>query len=200
MKEQGDHTTLDSEYWTKRYTSDETQWDIGHVSTPIKEYADSITDKSLRILIPGCGNAYEAEYFHTLGFQNVFLVDIALPPLEVFAVRCPDFPKAQLLHTDFFELHEEFDLIIEQTFFCALNPELRPNYAKKMAELLPKGGKLVGLLFNDSLNSDRPPFGGNKEEYQEYFNPYFEFEHFETANNSIKPRSGRELFISLIKK
>lgn len=61
-----------------------------------------------------------------------------------------------------FSLKDSFDLIIEQTFFCALDPKLRPEYAVKMAELLKPGGRLVGVLFNDTLNNDKPPFGGTK--------------------------------------
>ena len=74
------------------------------------------------------------------------------------------------------------------------------DYSRKMFELLKPGGKLVGLLFNDALNTDKPPFGGNKEEYEKYFKPYFELKVFDTAYNSIKPRAGRELFINLVKK
>ena len=95
---------------------------------------------------------------------------------------------------------QEKDLIVEQTFFCAINPSLRKAYAKKMHELLNKKGKLVGVLFNDVLNTDKPPFGGNKEEYISYFNPYFNFKTFDVCYNSIKPRANRELFINFEKK
>jgi thiopurine S-methyltransferase len=65
---------------------------------------------------------------------------------------------------------------------------------------LKPGGKLVGLLFNDKLNTDKPPFGGNKEEYTWYFEKYFDLKTFESCHNSIKPRAGRELFIKFSKK
>ena len=101
---------------------------------------------------------------------------------------------------DFFEHKSEYDLIIEQTFFCAINPSERQNYAKKTHELLVRRGKLAGLLFDDPLNDDHPPIGGYKTEYVEYFKPYFELKVFERAYNSIKPGMGRELFILLVKK
>lgn len=189
----------DSNYWNERFLTKDTPWDAGKVTTPIKEYADQLSDKSLKILIPGCGNAYEAEYLHEQGFKNVFLIDISLEAISLFNKRVPDFPKAHIFHEDFFEHSGTYDLIIEQTFFCAIDPGLRPAYAKKTAELLNKGGKLMGLLFNDKLNSDKPPFGGDLEEYKNYFQPYFKFVVFETAYNSIKPRAGREVFILLEK-
>jgi hypothetical protein len=64
-----------------------------------------------------------------------------------------------------------------------------------MNALLMPTGKLIGLLFNIPLNTAHPPFGGNKEEYQKQFAPFFHFKHFETCYNSIKPRENNELFI-----
>ncbi|MFS4468005.1 hypothetical protein [Maribacter sp. 2210JD10-5] len=45
-------------YWTKRYHEEETGWDIGYPSTPLKAYIDQLEDKMISILIPGAGNAY----------------------------------------------------------------------------------------------------------------------------------------------
>lgn len=53
---------LDEFYWNTRYQTNDIGWDIGSVSPPIKAYIDQLTNKQLRILIPGCGNTYEAEY------------------------------------------------------------------------------------------------------------------------------------------
>lgn len=191
---------LDKNFWNQKYEKGDTGWDAGTITRPIKEYIDQINNKELRILIPGCGFGHEAEYIFNRGFKNTFVADISPLPLENLKLRCPDFPTSQLLNADFFDLNLKFDLIIEQTFFCALQPSLRPKYAEKMFSLLEKKGKLAGLLFDDKLNMDKPPFGGTKEEYISYFRPYFEINHFEKCYNSIKPREGRELFICLIKK
>ncbi len=187
-------------FWNHKYLSGETGWDIGHVSTPLKEYIDQLSDKNLKILIPGGGNSYEAEYLVKNGFTNVFVVDISSIPLKNLAERVPSFPKENLLHSDFFELEETFDLILEQTFFCALEPSLREDYVNKMHELLKPEGKLIGLLFNIPLNNDKPPFGGNKEEYHSLFESKFKIEKMETAYNSIPQREGNELFFKLRKK
>lgn len=191
---------LDENFWTERYELNESGWDIGEISMPLKSYIDQLTNKNIKILIPGGGNSYEAEYLFKKGFNNVFVVDLSKIPLENIKKRCVNFPSKQLLHQNFFELDMTFDLIIEQTFFCALNPSLRERYVNKMHELLNKNGKLVGLLFDDELNKDHPPFGGCKEEYETYFNPYFEIKLMARAHNSIEKRAGRELFINFIKK
>jgi SAM-dependent methyltransferase len=191
---------FDKEYWNNRYLKGATGWDIGYVSTPLKEYFDQLTNKELRILIPGCGNAYEAEYLTELGFKNVFLIDWSDIALNNFKRKVHHIPDNQLFCEDFFEHKSNYDLIVEQTFFSSILPSERTNYAKKVHELLVPGGKLAGLLFDDPLNDDQPPFGGNKAEYVKYFEPYFELKVFERAYNSIKPRMGRELFMLLVKK
>lgn len=186
---------LDKAFWEERYTSGDMGWDIGYPSTPIKEYIDQLTDKDIKILIPGCGNAYEAEYLFIQGFSNVYLVDISTQALENFQNRVPGFPKEHLLNKNFFEVEDQFDLIIEQTFFCAINPKLRPNYAQQVKKLLKPNGKLVGLLFDDPLNTEHPPFGGNEKEYRQYFEPIFSVTTMKPSYNSIPPRAGRELFV-----
>ncbi|MDQ3109946.1 MAG: TPMT family class I SAM-dependent methyltransferase [Bacteroidota bacterium] len=193
------------DFWNERWDSDDIAWDMGSPSEPLKAYIDSIhsnENKYLKILIPGCGNAYEAEYLNAKGFRNVYIVDFAEKALKEFSNRVPGFPKDHLICGDFFELKEGgFDLVLEQTFFCAIHPMLRHAYAKKMYELLAPEGKLVGLLFNDpKLNFENPPFGGDAEMYRAIFHPYFTFDKFEAAYNSIKPRAGRELFINLHRK
>ena len=193
-------TNLTPDYWQNRYLNNQTGWDLGQVSPPLKAYFDQLNNLETSILIPGGGKAYEAEYLHLKGFKNVFVAEVAEAPLTDLKKRLPDFPVAHLLLQDFFKLTQTFDLIIEQTFFCALDPVLRPAYAKKCAELLKPGGKLVGLLFNTEFNQPGPPFGGSQEEYQTYFEPYFHFRTFETATNSIKPRAGNELFMILERK
>lgn len=190
-------TMFDEKYWTKRYQSGQTQWDAGSVTLPIKAYFDSLTNKDIRILIPGGGNGHEAAYLHEQGFSRVYLLDFSAEPLQAFAKRYPDFPKEHLLQEDFFAINDTFDFMVEQTFFCAIHPSQRADYARQAAKVLKKGGRLVGLLFNDALNEDHPPFGGNRDEYRTYFEPYFTIHKMEPAYNSIPPRQGRELWIDL---
>lgn len=180
---------LNKEFWTSRYLSGHLGWDAGEITTPLKSYIDQITNKELKILIPGCGNGYEAEYLHKSGFK-VDVVDLSGIPLKGLAKRCPGIPESCLIQGDFFDLKGRYDLIIEQTFFCAINPGQRSRYARKMHSLLNLGGKLIGVLFNIPLYNDRPPFGGSKQEYIGYFDQYFEFKSFDECYNSIQPRKG----------
>lgn len=191
---------LNKEFWSDRYQTNQAKWDAGEVTTPIKDFIDQLTDKSIRILIPGVGNGHELVYLYEQGFLNVYAIDLAPEPLEEIVKKVPSFPRAQLLQGDFFELEDSFDLILEQTFFCALSPDLREAYAEKMNSLLKNEGLLAGVLFDFPLDQDWPPYGGSLEEYQNIFSKYMKVRKIERAYNSIKPRAGRELFILIEKK
>ena len=192
---------LNDKFWNERWLNDDTQWDLGYPAPAIVDFVNTLPDKSMHILIPGCGNAYEAEYLNKCGFTRVFVLDYAEEALRRFAKRVPDFPKKHLLCSDFFTLSEgKFDLVIEQTFFCAIDPSLREKYAETMSGLLRKDGVLCGLLFTQTPNDGGPPFSGSFEEYQKLFAERFTIRKMEPCKNSIKPREGRELWIELVKK
>ncbi|MGR3810717.1 methyltransferase domain-containing protein [Jiulongibacter sp. NS-SX5] len=192
---------LSDQFWSERYINKQTGWDLGTVSPPIKAYIDQLSNKDISILIPGCGNSYEAEYVLSKGFKKVTLVDISevlVAQLKgKFAAEIAE-GRCEVIHANFFDLKGTFDLVIEQTFFCAIDPDLRKEYAVKMAELLVKGGKIAGVLF-EMNKPDGPPFGGNREEYKTYFEPYFEIKTMEPCFNSIDSRAGKELFVLLQK-
>ncbi|MFN4197698.1 MAG: methyltransferase domain-containing protein [Flavobacterium sp.] len=191
---------FDSTYWENRYITGETGWDAGSVTTPIKEYIDQLTDTSQKILVPGAGNGHEVVYLLEKGFTEVFVVDIAPTPLENLKKRVPELPNEQLILGDYFELDDTFDLIIEQTFYCALDPSLRAAYAQKCFELLKPGGKIAGVYFDFPLTEQGPPFGGSHEEYLSLFSSFFSIKTLERCYNSIAPRAERELFFIFEKK
>ncbi|MBL4593477.1 MAG: methyltransferase domain-containing protein [Flavobacteriales bacterium] len=192
--------TSTKKFWDKRYQDNDIGWDVGEITTPLKTYFNQLEDKLLSILIPGAGNSYEAEYLHKLGFTNVIVVDIAPTVIDKLKKRVPDFPTPHIINMNFFDLTGQFDLIIEQTFFCAINPSLRANYAKQAHHLLKPNGKIVGLMFNAPLNETHPPYGGDCKEYHSYFNPYFDIQTMEEAYNSIESRAKREVFVKMVKK
>ena len=192
--------TLDASYWQKRYDSGTDGWDLRAPSRPLVEYIDQLTDKNLRILIPGCGRAWEGQYLHERGFRNVWLMDLTGGPFAEFVQRCPDFPPGHLIVSDFFEHCGQYDLILEQTFFCALDPSLRERYAAHMRDLLGPDGKLVGVLFDDpqpGKEAGGPPYGGSITEYEELFARSFTRVKVRPCYNSIPPRAGREAWIDI---
>ena len=191
---------MTKEYWNERYANGQTGWDLGTASPPLEEYIKQLANKDLKILLPGCGNGYEALLMTELGFKNLTILDIAPLAVEQLQNRLRNYPTVKILCEDFFTHQDQYDLILEQTFFCALPPTMREQYVQKMAELLAPQGKLVGLLFASEFDKAGPPFGGTTEEYLQLFNPYFKSEILEPCHNSIRPRQGNELFIKWVKK
>jgi len=191
---------LDQTYWNTRWQREETGWDIGIAAPAITEYMLQYTNKDAAILIPGCGNAHEAEFLIKNGFNNITLIDIAAEAVERLKNRFAGKEQVKILCEDFFNHEGDYDLIIEQTFFCAIPPFKRKEYAQKTSSLLRTNGKIIGLLFDKQFEEQGPPFGGCSCEYKPIFTPYFEIYKMETCYNSITPRKEKELFINLVKK
>lgn len=196
----GSGDSIGQNFWNELWQKNETGWDIGQASPAITQYMTQYVDKNKDILIPGCGNAHEAEFLVAAGFTNITLIDIAPKAVEKLKEKFSDKPQVKILCEDFFEHEGNYDLIIEQTFFCAIPPGRRNEYAKKMASILNPDGKIIGVLFNKQFNQPLPPFGGSPDIYKSIFEPYFNIKTMEECYNSIPPRSKAEVFIILLRK
>jgi hypothetical protein len=191
---------LSKEYWEQLYINGETAWDMNEVSPPLKVYFDQLKNKNVRILIPGCGNSYEAEYLAKNGFTEITIIDIAKEPVERLQIILNDYPTVTIIQEDFFNHDGNYDLIIEQTFFCALQPQLREKYAEKMFDLLDdNGGTLAGVMFKTEFQQPGPPFGGTPAEYIRLFEKWFRIKTLADCYNSHEKRMGNEVFIQFIK-
>ncbi|MCE2712209.1 MAG: TPMT family class I SAM-dependent methyltransferase [Cryomorphaceae bacterium] len=189
---------LSSEYWQKRYVEGQTGWDVGTVSTPLKSYIDQLTDTQIKILIPGCGFGHEGKYLYEKGFRNVYLLDYSEHPISYLRSVLTELDETHFMVEDFFSHVGRYDLILEQTMFCAIDPSLRTAYVEKVYDLLNTGGKLAGVLFNKQFEGG-PPFGGSAQEYKTLFSMHFSNVSIQPCYNSIEPRLGNEVFIQAIK-
>lgn len=191
---------LNATYWEQRWQEQQTGWDIGEASPPLVRFLETVEDKQTRILIPGAGRSHEALYLYRNGYEQVYVCDWAASAFVDLKQAAPDFPEANLLIGDFFELAPDkpFELMLEQTFFCAIEPRLRPKYVQKAAELLEPGGTLAGVLFAREFPFAGPPFGGTEAAYREVFSSYFEIQELAITPYSVAPRAGNELFIKAV--
>ena len=191
---------MDKSFWESRWQDKNTGWDIGYANPAICNYMKQYGDKDAAILIAGCGNAYEAEFLLKNGFINITLIDIAETAVKNLQEKFEGEKSIRILCEDYFDHDDTYNLLIEQTFFCAIYTSQRAEYAKKAHSLLKEDGILTGVLFNREFEKAGPPFGGSRKEYAEYFQPYFDLKIFETCTNSIPARQESELFIKLVKK
>lgn len=194
-----DQSVIDENFWEKKWQENQTGWDLGSASPPIVEYFKSFPNKNIKILIPGCGNAHEAEFLLKEGFKNITILDISPTAVAILKQKFKKYPEIKIINQDFFLHESSYDVMIEQTFFCALNPIWREKYAIKSSEILAENGKIIGLLFDTLFEKEGPPFGGSISEYEPIFKKHFEIQKMEACYNSAEPRKGSEAFIILKK-
>lgn len=184
---------FDQQYWDNLWKQQQTGWDLGAVSPSIQYFIDGYPHKDAAILIPGCGAAYEAEYLAQQGFTNITLLDISPTAAALLQQKFANFPAVRVLQGDFFAHTDTYDLIIEQTFFCALPPMMRQRYVWQMHRLLNKNGLLAGLWFDRDFENS-PPFGGSRTEYEALFQGAFIPQKWNVSEHSVKARATFELW------
>ncbi|MEP0480678.1 MAG: SAM-dependent methyltransferase, partial [Nonlabens sp.] len=150
--------------------------------------------------IPGAGNSYEAIYLIESGFTNVTVLDIASQPLESIKKQFELNNNIKTVQNDFFQHTGKYDLILEQTFFCALEPRFRESYIEKSHDLLTENGHVKGVLFDFDSQRTEPPYTGNKEEYIKLFENKFDIIEMNRCLTSEDSRKGKELLINMKKK
>jgi len=198
-------TDLSPAAWNDRYQNGNTPWDL---SGPTPEFVRLLEEERLppkgRVLVPGGGRGHDAILFARRGYE-VDLVDFAPEAVEAALVAAAKEKAVVYAYCrDFFDLasvgyHQAgYDMLLEYTFFCAIDPELRARYAKTAAALLKPGGLLVALFFPTSIDKPGPPFPVSREEVEKVFAPFFEVR-IETPVQSVKPREGRE-FLGLFRR
>lgn len=144
-------------FWDDLYREGKTPWDQGCVPERLKEHVSKLKT-SKRILVPGCGSAYEAKYLSDAGFE-VTAVDISIEAVEK-AKETIGNSVAKIELNDFFEMSEKnsFHYIYERAFLCSFNPSLREKYYAKCLELLKADGQIFGFFFIDREKEEGPPF------------------------------------------
>jgi SAM-dependent methyltransferase len=144
-------------FWDARYRESFVPWDAGRAPAALARFLDG-ERTTLRVLIPGCGSAYEALDFAMRG-HDVLAVDFSALALDRARAVLGD--RANVLRqADFFadDLGAPFDLVYERAFLCALPRALWARWAARVAELMRPGGRLAGFFYFDD-GERGPPFG-----------------------------------------
>lgn len=179
-----------SDFWESRYRDHTTPWDAGKVPDALRDYTKRIKSGS-RILIPGCGSAYEAGYLAENGF-DVLAIDFSPAAVELAKKNLFRFGDIVRL-ADFFEFDygKPYEVIYERAFLCALPPRMWPQYAPRVAQLLRPGGELAGFFFFRETEKG-PPFGTTPEALHALLDPHFDLVEDRMATDSIPVFQGAE--------
>ncbi|MGZ8253568.1 MAG: methyltransferase domain-containing protein [Burkholderiaceae bacterium] len=162
-------------FWDERYRAGFTPWDARAVPAALTRFVESARP-GRRVLVPGCGSAYEAGYLDALGFA-VTAIDIAPEALaRARAVLGDATADRVLVQADFFALEREIDWIYERALLCALPYRLWPEYGAAVRRLLHPGGLLAGFFYiHNAAEEPRrgPPFPAHRTEIEALFAPGF---------------------------
>lgn len=172
-----------SNFWESKYKEGILPWDIGQAAPAFIKYLNKLgderqetKDENTKVCILGCGLGHDALYFAGKGYE-VHAFDFSFAAIT----HCNNLKEEKKLkniffyHIDFFNLFSQkkwrnfFDIVIEHTSFCAVNPQKRKEYVELIHYLLKPGGKLLGLFFIRPLELGGPPFGSSKEEIETLF-------------------------------
>ncbi|KAK2768648.1 hypothetical protein FQN54_000504 [Arachnomyces sp. PD_36] len=167
----------------------------GVIRTAIEEEEEGgeKTTRRKRALVPGCGRGVDVLLLASFGYDAIG-VEYSEKAVEVcrkeaeengdkYPVRDNEVGRGEVrfLVGDFFKNDwvmapglelGQFDLIYDYTFFCALNPSLRPTWALRMTQLLAPSprGNLICLEFptTKAPSASGPPFASPPEVYMEH--------------------------------
>ncbi len=185
--------------WEKLYADDDTGWDLGAPTPVFTDIAKDLRPGKLCIL--GCGHGYDAIMFSQKGF-DVTAVDFAPAPIKYINERSRELSlDINTIQENIFtltpKLNNHFDYIIEQTCFCAIDPENRKKYNNLVYRLLKPGGSIIGLWYplDKKLSEGGPAFGVSEHEIKTLFNDGWKILEEKFPENSVEPRLGREKLI-----
>ncbi|WP_323122802.1 methyltransferase domain-containing protein [Burkholderia alba] len=183
----------DASFWDERFERGVTPWDMA--SAPPAFVAFASRHARRRVLIPGCGSAYEALWLAQAGWP-VRAVDFSAQAVSAAREQLGEH-AAIVEQADFFAYEPPFvpEWIYERAFLCAIPKTLWPDYATRMAALLPKGALLAGFFFFGETPKG-PPFGIGRAALDALLGPYFELIEDEPVAESLPVFAGRERWLT----
>ena len=182
-------------FWNIRFDANVMPWDHHGVPECLRKYLSSArapNELPRKVLIPGCGAAYEVQHFVERGWQPLA---IDFSPSAVDAARKQLGSLAYLVREgDFFGQDlgiGEFDAIYERAFLCALPRRLWADWASRVSQLLLPGATLIGFFYEDT-NPKGPPFGLQTGELERLLSPALKQVEHRMPTDSIAIFAGKE--------
>ena len=196
--------------WNQLWADGATPWNLGQSAPPLRDLfsKDSLPmllnhgRSQLRCLVPGCGEGYDviflAQQEQVANVCGLEISQLAVDKIQkrVSSIESAEQAKITLILQDFFTLdaqRHKFNFVFDYTFYCAILPSLRPQWARKMSELIEPHGLLVTLIFPIGDFENGPPFAVNFEGYKQLLEQDFELLKgpYDSAS-TVKARQGRE--------
>lgn len=155
-------------FWDERFAAGFTPWDSNGVPAAFARWlAAAQPAAGTRVLVPGCGSAYEVAAFAALGC-DVLAIDYSAAAIERARRYLPAEYSGLVQQADFFTFEAlPYDVIYERALLAALPPGSWPKWKQGCARLLRAGGVLAGFFFVDDAAAEPrrgPPFAITSDE------------------------------------
>jgi methyl halide transferase len=196
----------DAAFWAELYRTGDTGWDQGGPSPGLVDFLRDHVGahgrapllRAGRALVPGCGHGHDARALAAADFEVLGLDVVEHAVREATRLAEEEgLDNLRFERADFLDLPTPFrgpyDVIFENTFFCAIDPEQRERYVEIAADLLKPAGYLLGVFYNIQPETG-PPFGATRDELIERFETRFRLV-LDRVPRSIARREGKELLM-----
>jgi len=183
--------------WESRYRLGDTPWEKGVAAPPLIDFLAHHPIKG-EILVPGCGAGHEVRALAAQDVHRATVIGLDLAETAItLAQGIPLVGQEMYVQGDLFALpsswNGRFDWVVEHTCFCAIDPTLRADYVRAIAQVLKPGGQYFAIFFMTPDSEQGPPFGTTKEEIAQLFEPSFELLEEWIPTRTFEGREGREL-------
>jgi SAM-dependent methyltransferase len=163
--------------WNAAYECNDTPWDKGEAAPPLREF---LARQPLlgRVLVPGCGLGHDVRL---LAAQGADVVGLDIAPRAVQQAQAfPVVGNVCFELADFLQLparhHAQFDVVVEHTCLCALDPGQRVAYVRAVQQALRPGGHYLAVLFREvpDYRGEGPPHPISTDQIEALFGTAFE--------------------------
>ncbi len=190
------------EDWQGHYDSNDLGWDLEQVAPPFIKLWQEEKLPLGKVLVPGCGRGHEVVFLAENGFE-VTAIDFSKGAVTYLEKTLRERNlNGRVLYQDFFDMdgsHDGYyDLVLEQTFFCAIPPRLRNDYVLNVARMLKSEGTLVGLFYHTDQEGG-PPYNTTREDIESFFSEKFEIQQLAKTPLSAEQRKDKE-WLGILKK
>ncbi len=187
-----------SQFWSDFYKNEsQPRWDLNGPAEAFKDMLHRLKLPKSRILVLGCGGGHDAAFFAQAG-HVVTAVDFSAEAIAKAKKSYGHLHNLSFEQMDVFNLPHEwnytFDVVIEHTLFCAVDPAFYQKLITVWKRVLHEEGQLLSVFFT-MFKRQGPPYGIREFELRALLMPHFQFLFWGRLRNSIADRLGKELFV-----
>lgn len=197
--------------WRARWREGRIGFHLPHVNADLERWLPRLAPSPTRVLVPLSGKSVDLKYLADLGHEVVgvelveeaarqFFVEAAIEPTRDEELGYPVYRGGGVeLHVaDMLTVPAEalglVGAIYDRAALIALPPETRKAYARRLAELLPSGCRMLLItLAYDDTQLDGPPFSVGDDEVQALYGAVGTLERLDQRRADDIPARAQEL-------